>query len=234
MGGVFKMNITEKLMAMDPTLVQHNEGHWNEQYIEVPGGGTVGYSSFNDAGVEIEVGEFLYAMVRVLKPSHVLETGTHWGIGSAYMGQALKDNFSGSLDTLEFLPEIHERAKQRFAALDLLGVINPILMDAGKFNPTAEFPYQMMLLDTEPQTRFNELVRFFDCLTPGGYVFIHDLHRHMHQIENEEHGFAWPFGEIPAIIKEWVSRGVLRPFHFPTPRGLTGFYKPREDDYNWR
>jgi hypothetical protein len=55
----------------------------------------------------------------------------------------------------------------------------------------------------------------------------------MHQIPNEEHGFAWPYGKLPPEIIKLVKEDKLRPFHFPTPRGLTGFYKTREDDYKW-
>ena len=225
------MNITKRLQEADPTLKRHNEGHWDEPYIEVPGTGTVAYSSFNDAGVEIEVGEFLYAMIRVLKPNHVLETGTHWGIGAAYMGQALKDNFSGHLDTIEFLPEIWAKANVRMGILQLKKHVTCHLMDVRAFD--SKDKYQFIFLDTEPQTRFEELIKFYDSLEPGGFVFIHDLHRHMHQIPNKDHGFAWPYGVLPEKIKKLVKDGWLRPMHFPTPRGLTGFYKPHIDDYDF-
>lgn len=222
------MDVTKRLMELDPTLTLHNEAEWDKPLNE----SKVGYTSFNDAGVETEVGEFLYAMVRVLKPVHVLETGTHVGIGAAYMGQALKDNGAGELRTVEFLPEIHLRAIGRIRQLELVDYVYPMLADVREIVPTVK--WQLILLDTEPQTRFAELVKFYDYLDEGGYIFIHDLHRHMHQIPNEEHGFAWPFGEIPEKIKGLVRGGRLRPFHFPTPRGLTGFYKPHQEDYQWK
>lgn len=227
------MNVTQRLMELDPTLQLHNEGHWNEPLD--PNLPT--YTSFNDAGVETETGEFLYAIVRLLKPNRVLETGTHWGIGAAYMGQALKDNHKGSMTTVEFLPEIHKGACQRMQALGLGGtgdkdeIVYCKLGDVANLQP--ESNYQLILLDTEPQTRFAEMVKFWDYLDEGGYLFIHDLHQHMHQIPNEEHGFAWPFGELPIFIKQIVREGKARPFHFPTPRGLTGFYKVHSNDYKW-
>jgi hypothetical protein len=55
----------------------------------------------------------------------------------------------------------------------------------------------------------------------------------MHQIPNEEHGFAWPYGKIPEEMHSLVTSGKLRPFHFSTPRGLTGFYKVDPRDYKW-
>src|SRR6185369_3261466 len=232
MEGLF-MSITTELMQLDPTLERHNEGHWNEPYI--PGGD---FSSFNDAGIECETGEFLYALVRLLKPGRVLETGTHWGIGASYIGMGLKENDNkGTLDTIEFLPEIFDRAQQRILKLGLQNVVMQYLMDVKDFKPVdfnlGQDVYDLILLDTEPQTRFSELIKFFPNLREGGYVFIHDLHRHMHQIENEEHGFAWPFGVIPRPILDMVKGGQLRPIHFPTPRGLTGFYKPSSEDFVW-
>lgn len=223
-------DITARLIAQDPTLQRHNEGLWHQDFDS----DNPGFSSFNDAGIEIETGEFLYAMTRLLKPDHILETGTHWGIGSSYMGQALKDNYKGHLDTLEFLPEIRARAMARFEALDLNNYVTCHFGDAGAFTPGQDVMYRLILLDTEPQTRFAELIRYFDYLEQGGFVFIHDLHRHMHQIPNSEHGFAWPYGPLPKHIIRMVNDGKLRPFHFSTPRGLTGFYKPSEDDYKWQ
>ena len=147
------------------------------------------------------------------------------------MGMGLLDNGFGQLDTIEFLSEIHGVAKARIARLGLQNHVTCHLGDARMFQPEA--PYEFILLDTEPQTRFAELIKFYDHLKPGGFVFIHDLHQHMHQISNEEHGFAWPYGPLPEQIKQWVKDGKLRPIHFETPRGLTGFYKVHPDDYKW-
>lgn len=223
------MDITKRLLELDPTLARYNEGNWNIPFDPASVGS---YSSFNDAGIEIETGEFLYGLVRLLKPMHILETGTHWGIGASYMASALKENGIGRLDTIEFLKEIYERANLRFETLELKDWINNYLMDVAQFNPEDK-KYKLILLDTEPQTRFAELVKFFDSLEEGGFIFIHDLHQHMHQIDNAEHGFAWPYGPIPQQMKFFVSSGRLRPFHFSTPRGLTGFYKVSQQDYKW-
>lgn len=225
------MSITDRLLKLDPTLNRYNEGAWQSPFDL----DKVGFSSFNDAGVECEVGEFLYGLVRCLKPEFVLETGTHWGIGACYLGLALQDNNNGHLDTVEFDPTTHEIARRRIVSIGLGDIVTCHLTDARLFGPTTEVTswYDLMFLDTEPQTRFEELVRFYDYLKPGGFVFIHDLHRHLNQIENEEHGFAWPFGELPPTIKEWVKAGSLRPFHLPTPRGLTGFYKTSDKDFKW-
>lgn len=221
-------------MELDPTLVQHNEGGWDKPFDPK----AVGYSSFNDAGIEVETGEFLYAFVRMLKPNRVLETGTHWGVGASYMGMALKENHHGSMTTVEFLPEIHRKACERMQKLGLGGtgaadeIVYCKLGDAKDLEPTEL--YKLIFLDTEPQTRFAEAVKFFPWLEQGGFMFIHDLHQHMHQVENTEHGFAWPYGRLPWGLRELVLGGKLRPFHIETPRGLTGFYKVHPNDYKWQ
>lgn len=189
------------------------------------------FEAFNDAGIECEVGDFLYGMTRILKPDRVLETGTHQGMSTLYIGYALQANKQGIVDTLEFIPEHYQTADQTFKRAGLTEYINNMQGDVRKFIPEQNTMYDMILLDTEPQFRFQELVRFEQYLQQGGFLFIHDLHRHMGQRPNEEHGFAWPWGKIPAFMSAEITEGRLRPFHFNTPRGLTGFYKVHEGDF---
>lgn len=219
------MDITKRLLELNPDFQLHNEGEWDKPFDpEKPG-----YSSFNDAGIEVETGEFLYSFVRMLKPDHVLETGTHWGVGASYMGLALKENNHGDLDTIEFLPEIHQRAKKNIEKLGLKDRVTCLLVDAAKYDTNKTF--KLILLDTEPHTRFAELLKFFPALEDGGFVFIHDLHQHMHQVDNKEHGFAWPYGQLPFELVKLIQDNKLLPFHIETPRGLTGFYKPHPEDF---
>ena len=217
--------ITEQLRDLDGQLVIHNESKWNGDAESSK------YSAFNDAGVECEVGEFLYSFMRLIKPNFVLETGTHQGVSSSYIGLAFKNNGFGILDTYEFAKETYDIANARFNRLGLTEQIISHLGDVG--NLILDKNYDFIFLDTEPQTRFAEMVKFYPNLNDGGYLFIHDLHRNMHQIPNEEHGFAWPYGVIPKEMNDLVLNKKLVPFHFETPRGLTMFYKPMKSDYNW-
>lgn len=198
------------------------------------------YSMFNGGSVEVEVAEFLYGLVRMIKPAAILETGTHKGISAVYMALALKDNDRtcdpedrpAFLHTIEFE---HAHVMDAQKLIDNLGL--------GLYVEIAEMPcedfktggtnYDLIFLDTEPQTRFAELVRFEPFLSPGGYVLIHDLHSHMHQIPNEEHGFAWPYGPVTDEMQSLVKSRRLVPTHFANPRGMTMFYKPRKDTFRW-
>lgn len=191
-----------------------------------------GYMMFDDGGVETEVGEFLYGMIRILKPKNVLTTGIYTGISDSYIGEALKDNGFGLSTALEFESFHLERARKLWEKLGLLQYIDPHLGNSLNFTPT-EF-CDFMFLDTEPHIRFQELVQFYPWLNPGGYVFIHDLPRGMTQGNiNPDHPEieSWPFGNIPEEMKNWIKDGELATFHFPNPRGLVGFYKRHPSDY---
>jgi predicted O-methyltransferase YrrM len=107
--------------------------------------------------------------------------------------------------------------------------VNPVLQDAGTV--LAAFnQYDFLFLDTEPHTRFNELLRFWSGLKPGGFVAIHDLSPHMSQTGQTVNGMVnWPFGEMPSEMKELMRTRQLSNFHFNTPRGLYLGQKFSED-----
>lgn len=220
--------ITKYLLEKDPTLQAHNEGKWSNTVSE--------YSAFNSGGVECEVGEFLYGLVRVTKPDQILETGTHHFVAGAYMTQALKDNSRGKLLTIEFSEENYRIAKERARVLDVLDYVQMYLMPVQEFKVGGREEFDIIFLDTEPNLRFNELVRFYPSLKQGGFVFIHDTPRSLCQGNiNPDHPEieSWPFGNLPDQIKEWVKEDKLRPFHFPNPRGMIGFYRVAEGDHIW-
>jgi predicted O-methyltransferase YrrM len=214
--------ITEYLMLKDPSLV------------EMPEPTDANYTCFNTGGVETAVGEFLYGFVRMTKPEYILETGTHMGISSSYMGKALVDNKKGTLTTIEIEKEHINTSKARW---DRIGISDYVFVD--KENSTeydVEYDCDLMFLDSEPNLRFRELRRFFPRLKPGGFAFIHDAPRGLCQgnVNTDHPEFkSWPFGDINQEVKTWVLDHELVPFHFATPRGLVGFYKKHPDDFNF-
>jgi hypothetical protein len=140
------------------------------------------------------------------------------------------------VDSYEINPIYAEEARKLWQLLELNNVRcfeEDFLKNASYDKQRAYGWYQLVLLDTEPQLRFAELIKIYDYVEPGSFILIHDLHRHMSQEDNAEHGFGFPFGKLPEEIKNWVRKGELRPWHFPTPRGLVGFYKTDPRDYKW-
>lgn len=223
------MKITDELIQKSNGMISLHEeiNDWTGKHFQM----------FDDGGVELETGEFLYGLMRVLKPENVLETGTYTGISAMYMAQGLKDNGSGSILSLE-IDETHKRrATELWKRVGVENYSLCLLKSSKDFIP-AEDNYDFMFLDSEPELRFSELVRFFSALKLGGFVFLHDLHRHMGQgqLKNPDHPEMnnWPWGDLPKEIIQWVKEDKLRPIHFPTPRGLMGFYKPMVVDYKWK
>lgn len=191
------------------------------------------YSMFDDGGVEVETGEFLWGLTRILKPRYVLTTGIYTGISDMYIAQGLKDNEAGFSTALEFERKHLDRATELWHKTGVSDYIQGVLGLSLQYEPKEQ--YDLIFLDTEPQIRFAELEKFFPYLNPGGYVGIHDLPRTMCQGNvNPDHPEmkSYPFGDIPSGMMELLRTGQLIKIHFPTPRGLVFFYKPKEDDFN--
>jgi len=189
------------------------------------------YSCYNTGGVEVEVGEFLYGLVRMIKPEAVLETGTHKGISAAYIASALKENSKGRLTTIEY-EAVHWRdANQLFTQLGLKDWINSLCQPVDTF-PVKNHQFDFIFLDTEPHLRFSELLKFWPSLKPGGLIGIHDLNANMGQTGTEVNNMMdWPFGTLPEEIKEFMKTKQLTSFHFRTPRGFYLGQKRASDFY---
>jgi predicted O-methyltransferase YrrM len=179
------------------------------------------YSMFNTGSVEIEVGEFLYSLVRMQKPDNILETGTHKGISTLYMALALKDNEKGVIETVEFDPQWTESAKLLWETFDVEEHISFTCQDSTSFEPGLK--YDLVLLDTEPHLRFDELVRFYPSINYGGIILIHDLGVNLSvnfdtMINNM---YNWPFGDFRTRLGDLILKNELTIFNIRTPRGLT-------------
>mgnify|MGYP007071592533 CR=1 FL=1 len=207
----------------------------NESPVEEPSDSR--YRMWNTGSVECEVGEFFFGLVRMIKPEHILETGTYKGWSTAYMAKAIKENRKtenpvdkGNIETLEIEDQHINSSKDLWQKLGLQEIITSYKIPSLDFQPTVQ--YDLIFLDSEPYLRFDELIKFFPFLKPGGFVFIHDLHRHFSQTGITNNGVRnWPYGDLPEQIKNWIKDRELVPFYFPTPRGLTGLYKPGVEDY---
>lgn len=190
------------------------------------------FSMVDDGGVETETGEFLYGLVRRLKPKSILTTGTYTGVSDLYIAQALKDNGFGKITALEFESFHINRAKELWNKMGVGHLIESVLTDSTKYEPKER--YQFMFLDTELHLRYHELVKFYPFLDEGGYVLVHDMPRNLCQgnVNPDHPEFKhWPVGELPVEFKTLLKNRQMIPFHFGSARGLVGYYKVHKDDY---
>lgn len=190
------------------------------------------YHCFDDGGVECEVGEFLYGMIRVIQPEEVLTTGIYSGISDMYIAQALKDNGHGMSTAIEYEEHHINRAKNLWSRV---GVLDKIVVHHGSsLDYQTDKQFDFIFLDTEPNIRFQELVKFYNNLKPGGYFGIHDLPRTLCQGNfNPDHPEikSYPYGDVPEAMRTLIKEDKLRLFHFQTPRGISFFYKVAKEDY---
>lgn len=190
--------------------------------------GRENYTMFNTGGVELEVGEFLYAFVKMVKPEHILETGTHLGVSAMYMAQALKENKAGRITTLEIFDENIEKSKQLWRDTGVAGFVDVRKVPSLQFD--APETYDILFLDSEPDIRFDELNRFYPKLKAGGFILIHDLHANLGLSDLFINGMTnWPFGDFREKFGHLVKDHSLQTFSFRTPRGLIIFQKADKD-----
>ena len=81
-------------------------------------------NNYPSRGVEVEVGEFLYSLVRLWKPEFIVETGAGHGISAAYMGIALNeqtgpDKDKGLITTCEVEGSYYDGAEELWEKLSI-------------------------------------------------------------------------------------------------------------------
>jgi predicted O-methyltransferase YrrM len=123
-------------------------------------------------GVE---GQVIYALIRYTQPRHVLEVGNCWGTSSVHIGEAVLQNGSGKVTTLD-LP-VEERKRSRFKVPQRYQeIMTPVYEDLRDFNyrkrPRLDFVF-------EDSSHTAELVshvwrEFLKWGAPGGFIVSHD------------------------------------------------------------
>lgn len=163
------------------------------------------WRAFDEMSAEVEVLEFWAQLVRTIKPQLIVETGTFRGLSAFYMGRALLQNGSGKLITFEINPELHDHAKKMMERGKLTTVETRLESSlTGEVSGTID----MLLLDSEPTIRIDELVKFWPQLSPHALIMFHDV------CTNQWHR---PLREK---VLELDRQGKLSVVLLPTPRGL--------------
>lgn len=186
------------------------------------------YSMFNTGGVEVETAELLYSLVRLFKPRIIVETGTHLGVSSLYMALGAQRNNLGHVVTYEVIPSLLEQAKLLWNDLGVQDSIDARLESSVTGSMPVRFKNKidLLLLDSEPQFRFDEFLRFWDDVADGGLILVHDLHSSMgHHGQTHHDTYDWPYGYWKDKLEGYVTQHKVQTMHFPAPRGLTVFQK---------
>lgn len=122
-------------------------------------------------GMEREVQELIWGLVRALRPALVIETGTWIGSTAEVIGNALEDNGEGYLVTIEIDPNCVESARRRCAHLPRVEVVH------GDCVVLASNWQNIDLLVIDGGERAPEHAAFEPFLAPNAIVLRHDTLR---------------------------------------------------------
>jgi hypothetical protein len=160
----------------------------------------------NDA-TEVEVLEFLHALVRMLKPSVIVETGTYLGYGTAYLASACVET-GGTVHTAEVDTERSGKAATLAAERGLTNIVFHHCAGTQMIEtlPTIDFAF---LDSVFGGVRIDELRLVLPRLSRGGIIAIHDT-------SSYHAPFGGPRQGVLALAAE-LGLGLIM---FDTPRGL--------------
>lgn len=153
---------------------------------------------------EIEVLDFLKALIVAVKPDVVVETGTFIGHSAISMAEGLKQNGFGKIITTEFDLKVYEKARQNIQASGLSKWIE--VHRASSLDLQVDDQIDILYSDSEPSIREQEVRRFLPKLKTGGLVLIHDANS--------------SFKVVREAALALEQEGLLSVLLLPTPRGL--------------
>jgi predicted O-methyltransferase YrrM len=159
---------------------------------------------FDGFTAEVEVLDLLTVLTRLVKPAHVIETGTWLGLSSCAIARGLLANGFGDLTTLEIDPDAHSAARETIAHYGLAAIVDPRLVSSMEFTP--DRIYDMAVFDSEIPLRVHEFRRFRPWLSSGALIVFHDTAPHHHAVLEGVHAL--------------IAEGALAGINLPTPRGV--------------
>jgi predicted O-methyltransferase YrrM len=153
---------------------------------------------------EMEVLDFLKALVTTIKPRLIVETGTFIGYGAIALAQGLKANGFGRLITIEFDPAIYAKAKERIASAGLADWVEA--RNESSTETEIDGTIDLLFSDSALAIREEEIRRLLPQVNPQGLIAIHDASSH--------------FKVVREAALRMEAEGLLSVVLLPTPRGL--------------
>jgi prolipoprotein diacylglyceryl transferase len=159
---------------------------------------------YDSMSAEVEVLDFLRAIVNTIKPELVVETGTFSGLSTLRIAEGLKQNGAGRVITCESDKKVYEAAKKRFAESGLASWIDA--RNESSLEIKVGGLIDMLFCDSDVPLREREVRRFLPQLNPHGLILMHDANSAMKTVREG------------ALRLE--AEGLLSVLLLPTPRGL--------------
>lgn len=127
-----------------------------------------GYHAWNDMSVEVETADFLYGLVRLVRPDCVVESGSGQAYASLKIAEALRDNERGHLLSFDADPYWAGIAREKLHELPASVYIGDTLGWSGDAD--------IVFLDSGPDHRPAEIAYWLE--RPGPILVIHDAYRY--------------------------------------------------------
>jgi prolipoprotein diacylglyceryl transferase len=159
---------------------------------------------YDSMTAEVEVLDFLKALVTTLKPEVVVETGTFSGLSTLRIAEGLQANGVGKVITCEYDPKIFAAAVERFKSSGLAQWIEA--RNESSLEMKVAGPIDFLFCDSETSIREQEVRRFLPQISPYGIIVMHDASSSMNTVREG------------ALKME--QEGLLSVLLLSTPRGL--------------
>ncbi len=162
------------------------------------------WKMYDAMAAEVEVLDFLKALVTTIKPELVVETGTFLGSSTLRIAEGLKENGFGRVITCEADPKVYEEARKRFLASGLAEWIE--LRNESSLEMKIQGRIDLLYCDSDLPLREQEVRRFLPQVNPDGLILMHDASSALKTVREG------------ALNLE--REGLLSVLFLPTPRGL--------------
>ncbi len=154
------------------------------------------WSSESGDGAEQEVGDFIYGLIRLIKPKVIVETGCYVGDTTVMIEKAIKDNKYGELYVCDIADECIKETKKRVECSVQKKTGVELIKELGD---KIEFAF----IDSGYDCREEEIEELIKHLDKGQMFVLHDT--------APQH----------SKMREMSERIDLKKVYFNTPRGLT-------------
>jgi predicted O-methyltransferase YrrM len=153
---------------------------------------------------ELEVLDFLKALVITTKPSLIVETGTFIGHSAIKMAEGLKANGFGRIITVEYDPAIFAKARENIEASGLRSWIE--YRNQSSLATKIDGMIDILFSDSDVPIREAEIRGFLPQVVPNGLVLAHDA--------------SSQFKLVREAALRLEQEGLLSVVLLSTPRGL--------------
>src|SRR6202163_3534005 len=159
---------------------------------------------YDSMTAEVEVLDFLKAIVTTIKPELVVETGTFSGLSTLRIAEGLKANGFGRVITCEYDAKVFAAAKKRFDSSGLAEWIEA--RNESSLEMKLDGRIDLLFCDSDAPIRGAEVRHFLGQVNPYGLILMHDASSSMKTVRE--------------AALQLEQEGLISVVLLPTPRGL--------------